>query len=60
MIRLIYCNHKDEQSIHHWGYTRRTFVDLLNPNKEKLQFKFKWRDIVNHEYPMIGCEATKL
>ena len=56
-MRLIYCNHKNPQSIHHWGYTRETFEKLLRGIGN-------WRSIlrttiVNHDYPMIGMVATK-
>jgi predicted SAM-dependent methyltransferase len=54
-MRFIYCNHKNRYSVHHWGYTRETFSQLLG---EKWSICF--RQIVKHDYPVIGCEATKL
>jgi len=54
-MRLIYCNHNDEYSQHNWGYSIISFVDLLGDGWEKISIK----DIVKHNYPMIGVEAVK-
>lgn len=54
-MRHIYCNHKDAHSVHHWGYTQATFRELLGAG-----WRVKFRAIVKHDYPVIGCEATKL
>ena len=55
MIRFIYCNHKNQYSVHHWGYTKETFPKLLG-----FGWEYEFREIVHHLYPVIGCEATKL
>lgn len=55
LMRFIYCNHKNQWSIHHWGYTRETFPRLLG-----FGWEYKFREIVHHIYPVIGVEATKL
>lgn len=54
-MRHIYGNHKDAYSVHHWGYTMLTFRTLLGPG-----WTVTFRPIVQHDYPVIGCEATKL
>ena len=54
-MRFIYCNHKNKYSIHHWGYTRETFAELLGDG-----WQLNFRNIVEHDYPVIGCEAIKL
>jgi len=53
-VRCIYCNHKNRYSIHHWGYTEKTFKDLLGDG-----WKIEFKEIVKHEYPAIGCIAIK-
>lgn len=55
MVRFIYCNHKNQYSIHHWGYTRETFLKLLG-----FGWAYEYKEIVHHLYPTIGCEATKM
>jgi SAM-dependent methyltransferase len=55
MIELIYCNHKNKYSVHQWGYTRLTLPKYLKPELWKLEFK----DVVKHDYPMIGVHAFK-
>lgn len=55
MMRHVYGSHRDEYSVHHWGYTHETFKALLGD-----RWKCDFRDIVDHVYPVIGCEATKL
>lgn len=55
MMRFIYCNHKNQYSIHHWGYTRESFPQLLG-----FGWTYEFRDIVKHQYPAIGCELTKM
>lgn len=54
-IRHIYGSHKNQWSEHHWGYTKETFKKLLGPD-----WKIKFRQIVKHDYPTIGCEAIKI
>ena len=56
LIELIYCNHKNQFSIHHWGYTEKSFAKLFNP----LEYKVEYKTIVEHAYPMIGAIVTKL
>jgi predicted SAM-dependent methyltransferase len=53
-MRLLYCNHKNEYSVHHWGYTRETFLDLLGA-----EWDVKFVQVVEHSYPTIGCQAVK-
>lgn len=55
-MELIYCNHKNKFSIHHWGYTEKSFAKLFDKDKFKVEFK----TIVEHAYPMIGAVVTKL
>lgn len=56
MMELIYCNHKNKYSVHQWGYTYSTISKYLTPDKWKLEFK----DVVKHDYPMLGIWATKI
>jgi ubiquinone/menaquinone biosynthesis C-methylase UbiE len=56
MIELIYCNHKNKYSVHQWGYTEKTLPKYLKPNNWQLEFK----QVVKHDYPMIGVFATKI
>lgn len=51
-MRHIYNTHKDTYATHRWGYTPQTFQNLLG-----LGWRIIWRDIVAHDYPVIGCEA---
>lgn len=56
LMRLIYCSHKNEYSIHKWGYTNDTALRLL--------LCCDWKDvqfgeIVSHDYPMLGVTAYK-
>ena len=55
MMELIYCNGKDERSIHKWGYTPATFRAMWDLEK----FEVTNRTIVQHDYPMIGMEVKK-
>lgn len=55
MMRFIYCNHKNQYSIHHWGYTKETFPELLG-----IGWEYEFEEIVHHIYPVIGCKATKM
>lgn len=55
MMRYIYCNHKNQYSVHHWGYTEKTFPRLLG-----FGWEYEWKEIVHHLYPTIGCVATKM
>jgi len=54
-MRFIYCNHKNKYSVHHWGYTPGTFMELMGDG-----WRFFFREIVKHDYPTIGCEAVKV
>jgi predicted SAM-dependent methyltransferase len=54
MIRLLYGSGKNIESVHKWGYTKFTIGWLL-----KDWSSVEYKDIVMHEYPMIGVEATK-
>ncbi len=53
-MELIYCNHKNQYSIHHWGFTPKTFPKYLGEN-----WSYEFREVVKHDYPMQGCIATK-
>lgn len=55
MMRFLYCNHKNQYSVHNWGYTKATFPDLLG-----VGWEYQYREIVHHIYPVIGCEVTKI
>ncbi|KKN19669.1 hypothetical protein LCGC14_0943370 [marine sediment metagenome] len=55
LMELVYCNQKDEYSVHHWGYTKQTIIKLLGEGWETIEFK----SIVKHNYPMVGIIATK-
>ena len=55
-MELIYCNHKDKHSMHLWGYTLMTIGNYLTPRYWSLENK----NVVNHDYPMIGIWATKI
>jgi len=59
-MRLLYCNHKDEFSVHKWGYTPDTFLTLLGDNTEWKEVQFKQNLVVNHDYPMVGCIAKRV
>ncbi len=54
MMVLLYCNHKNEYSIHHYGYTEATFKKLW-----PAEYEVNRIDIVKHDYPMIGMEVIK-
>lgn len=45
-----------ERNPHVWGYTRATFRQLLGSGWSWVEF----REIVKHDYPVIGCEAVRL
>lgn len=53
-MELIYCNHKNKYSIHHWGFTDKTFPTYIGNN-----WLCERKDIVKHEYPMIGMVCIK-
>ena len=55
MMELIYCNHKNKYSIHHWGFTEKTFPNYLGKN-----WSYEFKEIVKHDYPMMGCVATRI
>jgi len=50
-VRLLYGS---ETNPHKWGYTKDTFLKLLGNG-----WNVKFRDIVKHDYPSTGVEATK-
>jgi hypothetical protein len=54
---LIHCNGKNAWSIHKWGYTFNSFKFLLNQIGD---WSIKKSELVQHDYPMIGVEATKI
>lgn len=54
-MRHIYGNHRDAYSVHHWGYTKATIRELLGAG-----WRIRFRPIVQHDYPVTGCEATKV
>lgn len=54
MMELIYCNHKNKYSIHHWGFTDKTFPNYLGKN-----WSYEFGEVVKHDYPMQGCIAKK-
>lgn len=56
-IRLIYGSHRDENAYHAWGYTPETFRNLLGGSRWK---RVDFGNIVEHDYPVIGCKAEKL
>jgi SAM-dependent methyltransferase len=55
LMELLYCNGKDDLSIHKWGYTVNSFKALWSD-----KFIVKEKTIVQHDYPMIGMEVVKL
>lgn len=52
---LIYCNHKNQYSIHHWGYTKKS-IQIYFPRTE---WNLEFKDVVKHDYPSQGVWATK-
>lgn len=54
-MTLLYCNQKDEFSIHHWGYTEKSILSLLGNGWKSIEFK----QVVKHSYPMIPVIAIK-
>lgn len=52
-MRHIYCNQRNDYLSHRWGYTKKTFTQLMGNH-----WALKFREIVQHAYPVIGCEAT--
>jgi len=56
MMRLIYGSGKNEFAYHKHGYTKETISAVLNEHPwSSIEFK----EIVKHDYPMIGVIATK-
>ena len=55
MIRLIYGSQKNGYAFHKWGYTKETFAELLGNQWKTIE----WKDIVAHDYPVIGAVAIK-
>jgi len=54
-MNLIYCNHKNDHSVHHWGYSEKSITKLLT----KMGFGVIMNDTVKHDYPMIGVWGIK-
>jgi len=54
-MELIYCNQKDSESQHKWGYSEASFEEALGNGWDSIEFK----TIVQHDYPMIGCVAIR-
>ena len=52
---LLYCNHKNPYSIHHWGYTKNS-IKLYFPESE---WVLEFKDVVKHDYPSQGVWAIK-
>jgi len=55
LMELIYCNGKNKHSIHKYGYTVESFKKLWGS-----KYNVEQKIIVEHNYPMIGMEVTKL
>jgi len=53
-MELIYCNHKNQYSIHHFGYTPKTFKKLFSKS-----YKIQKKTIVKCDHPMTGMIVTK-
>lgn len=56
-MRLIYCNHKNDYSIHYWGYTEETFAKILL--QSGVWKSIEEETIIKHDYPMIGMVCVK-
>jgi len=52
-MRYIYGS---ERNPHLNGFTRESFIELLGQGWNGIEF----REIVQHDYPVIGCEAIRL
>lgn len=57
LIRLVYCHYKDPFAAHKIAYNEETFTSLLNKEDRKWNIEFK--EVVKHDYPVIGGIATK-
>jgi hypothetical protein len=55
-MRLIYCTHKNNESIHRWGYNKEHIMEILCTVGS---WTINFAEIVEHDYPMIGCIARK-
>lgn len=53
-MNLIYCNHKNYCSIHHFGYTPKTFKEYWKKSYEVIE-----KTIVPCDHPMTGMIVTK-
>ena len=53
-MTLVYCNHKNKYSVHHFGYSEKSLANLLGDG-----WSLDFQEIVKHDYPVIGCVATK-
>jgi hypothetical protein len=56
MMRLIYGSQKNDGAFHRWGYTKETIREKAS-KQPWLEIHFK--DVVKHEYPMIGVRLVK-
>jgi len=54
-MELIYCNHKNKYSIHHWGYNEQLIEETLGDG-----WILTFTEVVKHDYPMMGVIAEKL
>ncbi len=55
-MELIYCNGKNNQSFHKYGYTSFTFLNLWEVDG----YKVVSIDLIKHDYPMLQYKVTKL
>ena len=55
LMELIYCNHKNQYSIHNWGYTFQTASQLLGEGWKCIDNT----TVVRHDYPMTGIVAVR-
>jgi len=57
LVRLVYCNHLDQYSIHRTAYNQEIFQKALEDGRAWSKIVF--REIVKHDYPTIGGIAVK-
>jgi predicted SAM-dependent methyltransferase len=58
-MELIYCNHRHQYAIHHWGFTPKSFPKWLGEDNWNYLFCDNDNFIVQHDYPMLGCYAVR-
>lgn len=56
--RLIYCNHKDAYSVHRTAYNEE-YIKKFLANSSRVWSAVEFRNIVKHDYPVIGVKAIK-